>query len=105
MLRNIGGDEELLRTLYGLFLKDIPKQTEALQQAIVNNASEDIIFHTHSLKGMCLNVTAESCSDIAKQIEAVSREGNITRIGPLFKKFEQELARVEELIRQKYPDV
>ncbi|MCP4348264.1 MAG: response regulator [Desulfobacterales bacterium] len=99
-LQRIGGDEEMLRELYDLFLKTNLKLMESLRDAVKNNDAKNIRFYAHSLKGSCGNVGAESCSLICKQIEHLVKGGETARIEPVFKKLEQEFAQLIKHIRQ-----
>ena len=99
-LRRIGGSEALFEELCKLFVKGIPEMTENLQQAIRCKNMEDICFHAHSLKGMCMNMSANSCWNLAEQLERIAREGDeeSEQIRPLFEKLEQELRKVMAII-------
>ncbi len=100
LLRRIGGDEDLLRHLFALFMKDNREVMEALRQAIAGNRKKDIVLHAHSIKGVCGNLGAESCEDIARHLEDIAREEKLDQAEPLFMKLEQEVAKFMELIGQ-----
>ncbi len=96
VLHRLGGDEALFDSLSNLFVREATKVTENLRQAISTNNMGEIRFHAHSLKGMCGNMSAKSCHNLAGQLEDVANEGDekSDQIRPLFEKLEQEFDKV-----------
>ncbi|MCP4688478.1 MAG: response regulator, partial [Desulfobacterales bacterium] len=94
LLRRIGGDEELSRELYHLFLKTAPGVMANLQGALERADEEAVIFHAHALKGSSRNIGAESCSHFSRQIELLAREEKLHRIAPVFQKLTREFEKV-----------
>ncbi|MDM8551555.1 Hpt domain-containing protein, partial [Desulfobacterales bacterium HSG2] len=74
ILLRVGGNEAVFETLCNLFVRDIPKMTEKLRQAISRNNMEEIRLQAHALKGMCGNMSAKSCQNLAKQLEDAAKD-------------------------------
>jgi YesN/AraC family two-component response regulator len=80
----LGGDENLLEEIIGLFLAENPKQLYALKQAIVESDAEIVERIAHTLKGelACLEMTA--AAGWARELEEIGRNRTLERAnGPL----------------------
>ncbi len=99
LLRRIGGDEDLLRDVYAVFLKKAPGQMADLRGALEDSDPEMVTLRAHSLKGALGNVGATSCSILAGRIEKLAREEKFHRIDPVFRKLEQALEQAVERMR------
>ncbi|MDM8525405.1 response regulator [Desulfococcaceae bacterium HSG8] len=96
LMRRIGGDETLFDTLCNLFIQEIPKIKEKLRLAISANNMEEIRVHAHFLRGMCGNMSAKSCQELARQLECISEEGDgkSEQIRQVFEKLDQEFSKL-----------
>ncbi len=97
-LNYIGGDEQLLRELFKIFIETAPETIEKLRQAVINNDAKEIGRHAHSLKGPFGSIGAEYCWNIAVQLENTARQEHPEQIIPIFEKLEQETDKVMALI-------
>ncbi|MDM8549681.1 response regulator [Desulfobacterales bacterium HSG2] len=93
-LRRFGGDESFLLEMFEVFVESTPEMIDDLQQAISGNNMEDIAIYAHSFKGTCGMIEADSCRNIATQLEQAARKEKSEQIRPLFERLEQELAKV-----------
>ena len=57
-LSRVGGDEDLLREIAGLFLDDYPNLVEKIKQALAANDARGLERASHSLKGSVANFGA-----------------------------------------------
>ncbi|MCP4105185.1 MAG: response regulator [Desulfobacteraceae bacterium] len=99
-LNYIGGDEELLKQLFKIFIETAPETIERLREAVMNNDTKEIARHAHSLKGPFGSIGAEYCWNIAVQLEHTAKGDNPSQTVPIFEKLEMELIKVMALIRE-----
>ncbi len=105
LLNRIMHNHELFITLLQVFLEDIPQLTYKLNEAFVSCDYSKITNLAHDLKGTAYNVTAEPLGDIAMQIEAASKRGDIDFIRKVWSELNLQLeltiaAFSEELAKQ-----
>jgi two-component system, sensor histidine kinase and response regulator len=84
LLNRVGGDEEFLIELIGLFLQEAPKLLLSIQSAI--DKDDRILLHrgAHTMKGSAGNISANELQQIALELEKISKEGKMTSINELF---------------------
>jgi len=63
--------------LIDLFLKEIPRYMNELENSIVNQDSEALYFAAHKFKGSSANVGAESIVNICKQLEILGKSNDM----------------------------
>ena len=68
-LNNLGGDEELLSGLAGIFLEDVPELMGKLQVDYLARNEKDLSRHIHSLIGLLSNFAAEPALEMGRLIE------------------------------------
>jgi two-component system, sensor histidine kinase and response regulator len=91
-LDRLGGDEELLRELCGIFLAESPKLLQKLRQAIVEADVEGVMRAAHSLKGELGYLGAEAAVQAARQLEDMGHEKNLLNAAEVFALLEREFA-------------
>jgi PAS domain S-box-containing protein len=77
-LSNIGGDENLLAELAGIFLEEYPEILANVRKAVASNDSEALVYHAHALKGSVGNFVAADAQNAARKLEQMGREGDLT---------------------------
>ena len=95
------GDEELIKEIVPIFLKDNGERLDKLSEAVESNDSGAIKFYAHAIKGAAMNVGAVQLSDIASQLECAGRENNLEVVVPLFDKLKTELEKVITCLSRK----
>jgi PAS domain S-box-containing protein len=93
-LSNIGGDEELLAELAGIFLEEYPEVIENIRAAVANNDSEALMYHAHALKGSVGNFVARDVERSVRLLEQFAREGNLADAPTVLGELEAALARL-----------
>jgi two-component system sensor histidine kinase/response regulator len=91
-LHRIGDDEELLRDLCHIFLKESPKLLESLQQAVAAGDPDGVMRAAHSLKGEAGYLSADGTSHAARQLEEMGRNKDLSRAGDTLTALKQEVA-------------
>jgi two-component system, sensor histidine kinase and response regulator len=98
-LQQVDGDESLLRELVQIFVEEVPRQLDTLQQAITASDFETIERTAHSLKGelSCLGLTevAKKASDL----EGLGRAREGQPPAELYRAFSAELSDVTSAMR------
>lgn len=74
-LRWLGGDQQLLRELVGIFVDDGPKRLEALRAAMAAADAQQLEQIAHSLKGSAAILGAVRLQESARALEEAARNG------------------------------
>lgn len=93
-LSNIGGDEDLLAELAGIFLEEYPELLENIRTAVANDDREALIYHAHALKGSVSNFVALDTEGAARRLEQLGREGNLMDAPTVLGELETALSRL-----------
>lgn len=93
-LARLGGDEELLRELCGIFLEECPKQLQKLRQGIEVADPEAVMRAAHGLKGELGYLGAEVAAQASRALEDMGHEKDLTRVREMFDLLERELGNV-----------
>jgi len=76
LLDRLDGNEELVREIIEVFLKDIPLQMEKLKKDLQNEETAVIQRQAHTIKGAAANINAELMRQAAWEVEMAAKEGN-----------------------------
>ncbi|NCC25746.1 MAG: response regulator [Deltaproteobacteria bacterium] len=74
-LENMGGRKDLLHRLSQVFLRDTPRDLEALDMALAEGRVKDAARHAHSIKGNALNIGVGAVAKAAKNVELALGRG------------------------------
>ncbi|HEY1463940.1 MAG TPA: Hpt domain-containing protein [Terriglobales bacterium] len=91
-LDRVGGDESLLQELCQIFLSGYPRLLEKLREAVVLGDPVALQQAAHSLKGELGYLGAPEATDIARSMEDMGRERNLTSSSASLTALEQSLA-------------
>ena len=100
MRRRLGGDEELVRDIVGLFLEDYPVRMAAIQSAIDSGQADGIRRAAHALKGGASTMSAVAVAEAAGRIEASGEAGDLASVGDLFAALTSEMERLAAVLRE-----
>jgi PAS domain S-box-containing protein len=98
-LNRLGGDEELLRELWKIFLQTAPRQMEDLKKAIETGDIALTERHAHTLKSSSANLGANSMKEKASEIEELASSRSSDNIHVLFKDLDSEYKKVIEELK------
>ncbi len=92
-LERFAGLEALAHEAIGSFLEMLPGLMEDLEKALKNHDSHKIEISAHTIKGSVVNFCAESCRDLAFQIEEMSHQKDFqtSEAMTVFNKLKKEL--------------
>ena len=94
LLDRLDGNEELIREIVEVFLKDIPLQMGKLKAALQNGEKAVIQLQAHTIKGAAANINAELMRQAAWEVEKAAKEENWEKVPSLVQTLEK---RFEEL--------
>jgi two-component system sensor histidine kinase/response regulator len=81
LLERLSGNEQLARRVMDRFLSDMPRQLEALSQAILRADAEAASMAAHSIKGAAANVGVPAVREAARRIEQQAKAGDLDGAG------------------------
>jgi PAS domain S-box-containing protein len=92
--------EEIFEMICDSFIADTSAAMDSLLQAIHNNDYDAIYFHSHTLKGLCGNISANTSKEICQQLENAAKEGETQyeQLLPLYNNLLKELGKVKKII-------
>jgi HPt (histidine-containing phosphotransfer) domain-containing protein len=93
-LARVGGDEELLKELVGLFLEDYPGRLAELGRAVAAHDGRAVQRVAHSLKGAVGAFGARAASEAALRLEAMGRRGDLSGAEEAWAALDDALARL-----------
>jgi len=76
MLARLMGDEDLLRTITGIFLDEAPAQIRQISMLLNAGDLQRVELVAHTIKGACANIGAERMRAVANDIEIQARSGD-----------------------------
>ena len=93
-LAYVGDDRELLDDLLGIFAQDAPGQIGAIRRDIAAGAAADLMRDAHTLKGPLRVLGATAAAQLAQDLEAMGRAGDLSRASELGASLEAEVERI-----------
>jgi len=101
MLRNIGGDTELLEQLVEMFLQRHQTMLEAIRAALADRDQVAVEQAAHALKGTASNLCASEVVLSAGQLEAFGRLGTLVEGPVIYTQLEKAVLRLLQLLEQR----
>ncbi len=81
-LERLGGDEELLREVAGLFLDEYPMLMNEIRSAAIARDADALQRAAHSMKGSVSNFGADGVYQAAFALEKKGRAGDLEALEP-----------------------
>ncbi len=100
LLDNIGGDEEFLRQLLGMFLGRSAGMVQRITTAVETGEAPALEQAAHLLKGTAGNLCARTVSLLASQLEAMGKAGQVQDAGRMIEPLRQAVAHLTRDIEQ-----
>lgn len=95
VLENLGGDEELLAEIAGLFVSAWPETHAKLYSSLATADAGSLRAAAHALKGAVANFCADDAVQAAKRLEMTSKTGDLAGAAA---QLDEVVLAVEELI-------
>ncbi len=77
-LERLGGDEEFLADVVGLFLEDAPRLLEEIRQALARQDAAGLGRSAHAFKGSAGYVGGVRAAEVAQRLETMGTSGDLT---------------------------
>jgi signal transduction histidine kinase/DNA-binding response OmpR family regulator len=94
LLRQVGGDTELLRRMVSIFLTDAPQRLDAIRAAVESQNSESLARLAHRLKGAVSNFSSESVSRSVRQLEILAERRDFSNALAAYQDLEKMIERL-----------
>ena len=95
-LEEFEGDEGFLMEVLEGFLDNAINQITTIRQGISDGNSEIVKREAHAIKGGAANLTANTLSEIAYELETIGKSGELGEKGKMvLEKLEQEVHRLK----------
>lgn len=98
LLGRLGGDQEFLQEITGLFLEDCPKLLADIGSAVSTGNARDLEHAAHTLKGSVANFGADAARQAAFRLEAMGRAGDLQPAAEAYSSLVQEIERFTQAL-------
>jgi HPt (histidine-containing phosphotransfer) domain-containing protein len=98
LLGRLGGDQEFLQEITGLFLEDCPKLLADIGSAVSAGNARALEHAAHTLKGSVANFGADAARQAAYRLETLGRAGNLQPAAEAYSSLVQEIQRFTEAL-------
>ncbi len=99
-LRNLGGDEDLVKELLSLLPEQLDMAVLDLKTAIEQHAeAQDIQKQAHTIKGMAANCFAKRLKEAAWRMEQAAANNELELAPSLMAELEEEIGRLLEIVK------
>jgi HPt (histidine-containing phosphotransfer) domain-containing protein len=95
LLARVDGDQELLRTMVGLFLDECSRLLLTLREAAARGEAKTLECAAHTLRGMVSQFVAEPECETVMKLETMGRTGELDHAPELCASLEQEMTRLK----------
>jgi CheY-like chemotaxis protein len=93
-LKAVGGDEDILRELAGVFLETSPRWLEELRAAVGRRDAAGVRRMAHTIKGSLGQLGAGTAHAAAQRLETMAQAGDLTGAAATCAALEEEVGRV-----------
>lgn len=98
-LDRLGGDEELLGEITGLFLQEYPQMLVRLEEAVRAGDAHGVMETAHSMKGSLATLGAEDGALLALDLEMMGRNGALAASPQALVRLQEMLGALENELR------
>jgi signal transduction histidine kinase/CheY-like chemotaxis protein/HPt (histidine-containing phosphotransfer) domain-containing protein len=98
VLERLGGDEELLQEIAGVFLNDVPVQITSIEQAIAKGDSHQVEHQAHTLKGASGSFGAHTLQAAALAIEKAAANEETAQLPEILQTIKHEFEKVRQVV-------
>jgi CheY-like chemotaxis protein/HPt (histidine-containing phosphotransfer) domain-containing protein len=96
LLNRVAGNEDICQEIIGIFLQDVPRQIESLENTINKKDPALVNRQAHTLKGASGNVSAVSLQDAAMQLEVAGKNSDLSRATEMLNTIKKEFEKVKK---------
>jgi two-component system sensor histidine kinase/response regulator len=99
MLDCVGGNQELLRAVIGVFLKNCPGLVAKIRCAVAERDCDALKLAAHTLRGAASTFLSASAVEATTRLERIGRESQLSSAKDQLSTLEKEIARLEPALR------
>ena len=104
LLALVGGDEELMQEIVGLYLKEYPRILNDIRAAAASGEVRALEFSAHALKGSVSNMAAKRAYGAAAELETLARADQLPAARDSLTTLERELSGLERALTGLAPE-
>ena len=94
LLDRLGGDEQVLAVVVGVFVGDVPTQLNRLEAAVRDGDEAVVRERAHGLKGAAANLSADALREASWALERAASASDIDALPDLLDAVKQEILRL-----------
>ncbi len=98
LLRRLMGDKQLAGIVLNAFLQDMPREIQALANVLNEGGLEEVERQAHKIRGAAANVSGESLSALAGEIEKAAQQRNAPALVGCGADLNREFVRLQQAI-------
>jgi len=99
-LSRLNGNEEAMKEIIEVFMKNAPEKIRALKDLLRTETRENLALQAHSLAGAAANIGAERLRKLAKQLEHAAEARNFTEAETTIAAISEEFVLFQTAVRQ-----
>ena len=92
------GDKEVVKAILGVYLADLPSDTQKLRTAVLSADLPAAQKAAHRLRGASANISALALREVASTMEAVAKAGDVERLNQLLTELDAQVARLMDCL-------
>jgi len=100
LMERTGDDEELVKDVIDVWLKECPSRIESLVEAVKAGKFKDISLQAHTIKGSAATISAGNLARAALQLELASRERKLDDAEAMLANIQVEFEKLKSFIMQ-----
>jgi CheY-like chemotaxis protein len=100
VLEMAGGDEEFVKELFRLFLKECPQRLEEIEKAIEEKNLSAIAKIAHVLKSSSGNLGINRIYNLCSEIEKLAKKGSLENLEDLYVSLREEYEKFREFVSE-----
>ena len=100
MLEQLGGDEELLHEVIGIFVDQAPRYLEILRSALTQGDAGMVEKTAHSMKGELGYLGISEVTQKARVLEELGRKHDLEQAARVFVSFEREISGIVSAMKR-----
>jgi HPt (histidine-containing phosphotransfer) domain-containing protein len=101
VLDRVGGDEELMQEIVGLFLEEYPTLYSEIRSSVERQDARGLEYSAHTLKGSVSNFGAQLVTQTALDLELMGRRNEFHQAPASLERLSMELASLHIALSQR----
>ncbi len=96
LLKQLAGDQQLMRLILRTFLNEWPRRLAGIHEALIAGDQAISIRHAHTLKGSARQLSAADAATASARVEHAARKGALRPGDPELDELELQLQRLDQ---------